>query len=101
MESQYRDKILEGLYGIYSWKHHIVTWDEIIMQEKVQIPDSTCRRINQDRIVGERIQNMKKELAIEILIGLGKEAVTKKCSSKQSKSVSISGRKMSEREVGC
>lgn len=51
--------------------------------------------------MGERIQNMKKEIAAEIFIGLGKEAVTQKCSPKQSKSVSISGRKMSEREAGC
>lgn len=35
---------------------------------------------------------MKEEVAVDIFMGLGKEAVTQKCIPKQSKSVSISGR---------
>lgn len=52
--------------------------------------------------MGGRIQTMKKAVAVDVFIGLGTEAVvTQKRNSKRSKSVSISGRKMSEREAGC
>lgn len=50
---------------------------------------------------GQRVWNTEQEVAVEISMGLGIEAVTQKCIPKQSKSVSISGREVSEGEAGC
>lgn len=41
------------------------------------------------------------EVAVGILIGLGKEALTQKCIPKTSESFSISGRAITESDVCC
>lgn len=46
-------------------------------------------------------KNTEQEVGVHVFMGLGTETVTQKCIPKQSKSVSVSGREVSEGEAGC